>query len=324
MSQYTLFFRKAILFAAPIGIYCLLIGLIDPFDYFESRLVPDQIKLKTSVPLNQCLWKMIEFNRAPMPNILLGDSRMGLFDAGMVDRASGEPYFNYSFGGATLQEIDDAFWDATSRIHLRKVYVGIDFNLYDDYNVTHRTDTYHTIKQDPLLYFVNRTVVRAAYYNLKYLFSGVDPKFGVPTVSREEYWRETVGPFLTAAYSHYVYPVRYRRELLRMAEYCRKHGIDLTFIIFPTHEDVRRRLRDFHLEPQFAAFKCDLAGIGKTIDFDFANDLTTDSRNFRDPLHYTRPVVEMLANEIWRGPLVHGRVVAADSRNNPGRSGDAN
>ncbi len=290
----------------PICVYGLAIGLIDPFDYFESPLIPDQIKLKASLPLNECLWKMIEFRRLRIPRILLGDSRMGLFDPNIVKAAGGEEYFNYAFGGGTIQEISDAFWNAASVTQLQKVYIGIDFTIYDDYDVTHRTDTYHAIKDNPLLYFVNRTVVKAAYYDLKYFFSGVDPKFGVPTVSREQYWAQTVGPFLTATYSHYVYPTRYRAELLRISQYCQNHGVKLTFIIFPTHEDVRRRLSDFHLEQDFERFKCDLAGIAPTIDFDYRNELTTDKRNFRDPLHYTRPTVEMLANEIWRGPLVHG------------------
>jgi len=72
-----LFFRRLLIFSMPFWLYGIFILSTDPFDYFGiSHLVPDEFKLATAARLDPCFWKMSQFNAAPVPNILLGDSRM--------------------------------------------------------------------------------------------------------------------------------------------------------------------------------------------------------------------------------------------------------
>ena len=307
------FFLRAALLLAPFAVYAAAIVALDPYDLFEiSHLAPDTVKEKTSVPLNQCLWKMIEYRRKPCENILLGDSRMGELNPDLVSRVAGERYYDFHYGGASLNEIVDTFWYASSLVKLKHVYIGVNFNLYSDYNYSARTDSYRSLETNPLLYFTNRTVLKAAYYTLSRMLTGADPEFGVPKMSREEYWRNQIGPVTAAWYGRYVYPVRYHKELVKIGEYCRKNGVQLRFVIFPSHIELQNRVHDFGLDSAYATFKTDLAAIATTYDYDFDSAISEDKNNYRDPLHFIPAVSQMLIQDIWTGKLDHGRVLPSN------------
>ncbi len=292
----------------PLVVYAAAIAVIDPFDYFRlDREIPLKVKLETSVRLNPCLWKMIEFQRDPRPNLLLGDSRMAELQEDDVSRVAGRPFANMAYGGASLNEVIQTFWFANSVTHLREVWIGLGFHMYNDYNYTTRTEAFTSIRKNPLLYFTNRTVVKCAAYNLFYTFDKRDPGIGVPQGTPEQFWNEEVGPLTANWYTRYVYPRIYHRELKEISDYCVKNGIKLGFIIFPTHVDLQRRVDDFDLQDYYARFKTELAELGSTYDFDYRNALTEDRKNFHDPYHFTEPVAEEIICQIWqRGTSCNG------------------
>src|ERR1700682_993296 len=206
------FLWKSLLLALPFLAYGGVVVIVDPYDFLNlSGLIADDLKLKTSYQLNPCLWKMIEFRRRPYANVLLGDSRMGEFEADQVSLVAGEAYYNFSYGGASLNEMIDTFWFAASVTKLKNVYVGVNFDLYSDYKYNARTDSYGSLDKAPLLYFTNQTVIKAAYYAIDYRLRGVDPRFGAVTVARDEYWRDQIRTLAGRWYLSYVYPTRYHK-----------------------------------------------------------------------------------------------------------------
>ncbi len=224
---------------------------------------------------------------------------MNEIDDAEVAALTGEPYFNLSYGGASLKEIIDTFWFAQRHVQLKKVYIGLNLNLYNDYNYTERTKTYLTIEKSPAIYFVNRTVLEAAWDDAYSRIRGVDLKLGVPKMSREEFWQYSLGPLTAAYYSRYVYPQRYRGDLHAIAEFCRSHDIRLTFVIFPTHVELQSRIADFHLSEAAARFRADLASMAVTYDFDYPTEITLSKQNFRDPYHFTEPIGVRMIRQIW-------------------------
>ena len=293
-------FRRAILLVLPLLVLCAAVVAIDPFDYFGiSHLVPDRVKLETSYQLNACLWKMIQYARRPCPNLLLGDSRMLSLNEQDVSSVAGRPFANMAYGGASLNEVIQTFWFAATQTRIREAWIGFGFNMYDDYNYTNRTEAFLSMRQNPLLYFANRTVLKCAAYNVYYDYKGIDPKLGVPTETREQFWQEQLGPLTAAWYSRYVYPQIYHRELQKIAGYCRANHINLGFIIFPTHIDLQRRVYDFGLEDDYRRFKQDLSALATTFDFDYPNPITESRSNFRDPYHFTGAIGQKIIHQVW-------------------------
>jgi hypothetical protein len=298
----TRFLARLLIFSIPIAVYCGFVALIDPFDYLRvSSVISPTVKASTARALNECFWKMNQYDHHPVSSILLGDSRMDAMPTGNITRVANREYFNFAFGGGTLNELIDAFWFSTGRTRLRDVYIGLNLNVYNDYNYTARTATYDSIGKNPALYFVNRTVLQAALYETYSQITATDLKIGVPQMSREEFWRQQIGPLTSAYYTNFVYPVKYHKELERIAAYCRQNHVNLGFIIFPTHVELQARIRDFHLEHANAQFRDDLAALGPTYDFDYPNGLTELKDNFRDPYHYGPALADIIIGEVWQG-----------------------
>lgn len=302
------FVIKTLVLASPFLVLAAIVVAVDPYNFVHvSRFVSDDIKMRTAVVLNPCIWRMTEYRRSPVPNILLGDSRMAELPESEVTGVAGVPYFNFSYGGASLNEIVDTFWFAASRNKLQNVYIGINFTLYSDYNYTARTEAVRALFDNPLLYFTNRTVLKATYYTSRMALTGADPKLGVPPMTREEYWQNTLGPLTESFYGRYVRPARYRKDLAKISEYCRNNGIRLRFIVFPSHVELQARVRDFHLEDEYTKYKQDLASFAVTYDYDYMNAITTDRDNYRDPMHFVQRITSILIREIWAGPMMVGR-----------------
>jgi hypothetical protein len=302
------FLKRLCWFGVPLGLYALFIYGTDPFDFLSAHsIISDQVKMRTALPLNPCLWKMPAFARHPSPNLMLGDSRMEAVKTDRVKEVTGQDYFNLGFGGATLREIISSYWFAATRVHLRHVYIGLNFNLYSDYEQFDRTAEVITIENAPACYFINRTVLQAAVYGTAAQWMGYDPNLGVVTVDRDTFWRKALGPSTEGFYSRHTYPRKYYAKLVEIAQFVKSQGGDVVFVIFPTHVDLQNRVKDFHLESEYDRFKRDLASITTTYDFDYPNEVTVDRDNFSDPYHCRHECMDEVVREIWSGDLKYGR-----------------
>jgi len=307
------FLLKSALFLAPVAAYMLLLVLADPYQLFRTP-VPEGLTfrkgLKDTVAAwsDNALYKLVRFRNHPSRNIILGDSRMYSLDSNDILAVSGQRFFNLSIEGASFGEIADAFWFAADRVELKRVYIGLNFLLFNESNRKDRTTGAKFIVRNPLLYFCNYTVIKAAVEIAEISGKGM-PALGRPDMSKEEFWRfvlfeETVPGYL----NRYVYPVSFVAELERMAAYCRQRGIDLRFVIPPTHVDLQNRVAEMGFSSQEARFKAELGRIAPTYDFEYANDLTREKDNFKDPMHYNAEVGRRLIGEIWGANIVYGRL----------------
>jgi hypothetical protein len=301
------FVKRLFLFFLPCAIYAGFICACDPFNFISTRsLISDQVKLPLANVLNMCLLKMIRLRREPAPNIMLGDSRMLEILDNRVSQMKGERYANMAYGGASLRECIETFWFASRLTQLHQVYLGVDLEIYNDYNLFDRTETYRSVEDNPALYFINRTVFQASAYSAYTAFTRKTLKLDAVNVDRKTFWNnELNGPQTTRLLQNYLYPTNYHAELLKIGSYAKQHGIDLTFVIFPTHTDYQARFEAFGLQSQQARMREDLAAIAPVIDFDYPNDLTRDEANFRDPVHLAQHALTEITDEIWgqRGQL---------------------
>ena len=225
-----------------------------------------------------------------------------------VSAAAGARYANLAYGGASLKECFDTFWFATALVRLRNVYLGVNFNTYNDYNNSERTRTYSTIAANPALYFVNRTVAQAAAYSYYSAIWRVDLGLGRPTLDRAAFWRDELsGPVTTRMFRNYIPPKIYRQQLEQITHYCQEHGIRLTFIIFPTHTDLQKEIEAHGWEEANARMRRELAALGPVYDFDYPSRLTETADYFNDPMHLKQEGVDAIVREVWKGESGYAR-----------------
>lgn len=294
-----LFIQKMLLLSIPFVLYGLLMILVDPYNYFNvCNIINDRVKLETAYKLDNCLWKLIEYKRKPISNILLGDSRLENIDVKEIEKITGEKYYNFAYGGGSLPEIVDTFWYSTKKCKLRNVYIGINFNLYNSYNSRNRFTTNNRLLGNPFLYVLNYTVIDGLRYNIYRQCINKEFRIGVPTLNRKRFWKhqlEVVSPFF---YKRYQYPKHYYKQLVEIANYCHKNTINLVFIIPPTHVELQNLIVDFNLTTQHKKFKEDLKKLVIIYDFNYPNDFTKNKNNFLDPYH-CRKEINPVVSEVW-------------------------
>jgi hypothetical protein len=250
---------------------------------------------------------MPAFARNPSPYLLLGDSRMNAVKTERIRELKGDDYFNLAYGGATLHEIVSSFWFASRRVALRRVYIGLNFNLYTDFEILDRTAEVLRLESSPASYFISRTVLAASVNCALAQWFHLDRQIGVVKVDRNAFWQVQLGPITEGFYTRHAYPKRYHEELEKITRHIKAHGAEVTFVIFPTHTDLQNRVKDFHLEQEYNRFKQDLSELATTYDFDYPNELTSNKDNFLDPYHCKRECVEAVIREVWTGDVKFGK-----------------
>ena len=132
-----LLIRKLALFFLPFVLVGLLVSFIDPYNYFSTPSpYSDEAKKRISFPLNYAMWKMMIYRDNPVPNLLLGDSRMMSVKPEAIQATSGLDYYNFAFGGGSLREAIKTFWFASEQMELERVCFGINLNNYRNFFVS--------------------------------------------------------------------------------------------------------------------------------------------------------------------------------------------
>lgn len=246
------------------------------------------------------------FSKKPVANILLGDSPVLSLRPDKIQEVTGEEYFDFAYGGGTIKEAIDTFWFATQFIKLRKVYIGINLIHYNDAAYEERTESFIKIQRRPATYFFDRTVLQSALYATYNELTRIDPQIGVPHIDRETGWQETLRSN-ARVYRDFIYPTKYRQELIKIVQYCKEHEIEVFFLILPMHVDLQRVANEYKLGNAREQIKRELSMMAPVYDFDYENELTANKDNFKDPIHFTDQVGDLLVYEIWGGKLQHGR-----------------
>jgi hypothetical protein len=293
------FLLHLLIYLIPLPIYLAIVIFIDPYDYFgESHWVPEDIKLNTSYAINTQLWKIIDFKNHPCSRIILGDSRADKIVTDDVKNLTGKDYYNLAFPGGTLIDIIEAFWYADRITHLKEVYIGINFNLYNDYERNDRMLVASRISKNFMAYAFSKTTVTTMFQNVKYKYNPNQKKIGAPDMSFDEFWNYQINVIGKRFYEKYRYPQEYFEDLHKISEYCKSRGIKLVFFVPPNHIEWQKRVADFHLEKEHDIFIRDLSGLGTLINMDVENDFTSEKKNFRDPLH---PLYDsMIIHSLWK------------------------
>ncbi len=291
---------KLFIFAVPFIVVALIIISVDPYNYFSNSSTHADSKKEIAHKLNYSLWKIIEYTRNPLPNILLGDSQMGRLRSDDIQEITGKEFYNFSYGGGTLPEMINTFWYATEIAKLKNAYFGISFNHFNSYNsAKDRVASAREIITNPLLYLVNRNVLNATMHLVKKKITGNNTQIERPPMNRKRFWTYKLNVPTRRYYSNYKYPKMWYDELRRISEYCRDNDIMLKIIILPTHMQLQTKVQEYGLNEEYKIYLKDLAKLAVVYDFNTKNNWTEDKSNFDDPRHFDRELARELIREIW-------------------------
>ena len=308
------------IFSIPIVLYVVVLGTIDPFNYFsDSNIISKETEHKTSRKLNSLLYNTISFKNHPTPNIIIGDSRIKRLPISAIKKITGDKYFILHSNAAKLNEIIDLFWISTKYSKLENVILGVNFNLFNEYAFANRVNEVEKIINNPLMYIFNGNVLEVTIKAITHHLSAID----IPNISRniilkkalngksfkdkKIWWEFNISTVAKNQYSKYKYPENLIDRLKEIDRYCKKNNINLKLLNVPHHQEYRQRVIDFKLTKEEVRYKEEIKNIGTVIDYDYSNSITNCRNCFTDPIHTNDSINLLIAKEIFKDSLVIGK-----------------
>lgn len=311
--QFRRFFKKALLFVAPLLVWILAVVVVDPFDYFNcSHVFSEQNKIENAAALNRLVFNMLKEKHAPCENLIIGDSRALDLPVDYIDQLTGQSYFLLGGNALKLNESLDLFYYANRIKPVKRVVFTINFNEFNEYAYADRVTSVKAMVQNPFIYLFDRSVAQAGYYVIKASFSSKESVSSLPPMNQDAWWNYIVTVRGREHYEKYRYPDGLYKRMQEMVDFAKRQGTEVTFIIVPNHADFQKRVREFGLVDEYVRFKHDMSRLGaRVVDYDYVNSITTNRFDFRDPLHSNGEIGKLIAREVFKGPLIEGKLLDA-------------
>ncbi len=302
------FFTRMLLFLLPAILWLITVVVIDPYNYFSTSasLIDNETKLSISYRLNYPLYKLIDFKKNPTERILLGDSRVENLKEEDIEKITGHNYTNLGYGGGSLKETIDTFWEIVKYTELKEVYIGLNIFNYNSFQSRDRVSEAISLTDNPFSYVASNYANKASLLILKSKILGVDPNVGIPESSKDQFWKSQL-TYADKIYGLYGYPEKYHKGLQEIAEYCHQNNIKLVFFSPPSHSDLHDKIKAFNLVENENQFRNDIKKLGNFYDFDIVGGkLSLDKNNFKDPFHVSQETSKLVIKELFSGNYTHG------------------
>ena len=311
--EFRRFFKTGLILGFPLLVWILAVVVVDPFDYFNwSHVFSEQVKKDNAAALNSLMFNMLKEVHDPCENLIIGDSRAEDLPLEHIEKITGLRYFILGANALKLNESIDLFYFANRIKPVKRAVFTLNFNEFNEYAFADRVPSVESMVQNPLIYVFDNSVAQAGYYVVKSTVNGRPSVNSVPPMSRDEWWNYIVTVRAREHYERFRYPNALYQRMQKMVEFAKAQGTEVTFIIVPNHADFQKRVREFGLEDEYLEFKRDMSQLGvRVVDFDYVNDITTNETDFRDPLHTNEKIGELISDEVFRGPLLKGKLLDA-------------
>lgn len=296
-----IFLKRFIVFLSPVAVYIFLVLVLDPFNFFSfsSGMAGNEIKRSISYKISNALYELIEFEKKPASNVLLGSSQTGLLNPGIIRATAGKEFANMSYGGGSFPEVITTFWELSRKAKLKEVYIGISLIDYNGSQYRNRVPEAIKIKSNFLSYVFSKATLKSTLLIGKSIMFNEKIDIGVPDMSEQEFWKYQLDITADRFYENHSYPDIYISNLREISAYCKENNIKLTFFVPPSHVDLQEKKKQFGMENEEKRFKADLIQLGDVYDFDYRNDFTEERMNFSDPFHVTADASRLVVSELF-------------------------
>ncbi|QQR84854.1 MAG: hypothetical protein IPJ76_09485 [Flavobacteriales bacterium] len=298
------FFLRILLICAPFAVVFGTVVVVDPYNYFNwCHVVSDEVKLKNlnhdgkTMAFSNLMWKMKEYRRKPVPDLLIGDSRLSYFDLQYLDKATGQSWYNFGVPGGNHRTALDVFDYVDSIAPPNRVYMQVSFRNMaagQDYDIFSEP---LAVEGTPGLYVSNRRVLAATWLAIKACASPGSVQYDVLS---PDHWNNVMTMERDAAASFKMDTAFYHR-MEEVAVECRKQGTELVLVEWPSHESLHTVRTEAGLDAQRAAYADRLRSMATYVDLDApGNTISADRSNFRDPLHLTTEAQRMVVDALLK------------------------
>jgi hypothetical protein len=273
--------------------------VIDPYNiiHSENNIRIKELESIISNRINYPLYNIPKYLENPTEIILLGDSRTAALRSELFEYQNLR-CTNLAYGGGTLPEIIETFNSISNSPGLKEVYIGINFNLYNDYNSMDRVSEASELMNSPISYIFSKYCIKSTFYILYSLCTGDIINIEKPPFNKDEFWDYQLASSADNFYRSYQYPQHSYDSLKNIVQQCKDRAIRLIFFIPPTHADLQDQVSVYNLEREQIKFKTDLRDLGLVYDFDQPNERTENRMNFNDPFHSNDSIGEIIVKEM--------------------------
>ncbi len=305
--------KKLALLAIPLVLYTAFFVAFEPNNYFGLRK-----GAASTAPIA----RVRAFDANPGTHLVLGDSRLAHFSMELAQQASGKPWQNLAFGGASLREtLDLAEYALERQPQLKELVIGLSFYTLNKSYDTNRMSALQDTLRNPAAYLLNLEYnVNTLTSFTNWLLWARQRLSGETAISWAEAQVEhetgswqypadytaadgTVYPVHTklAVYPNTIYPVcegwqlneEQFSRLLAFASRCEAQGVQVTVVLPPMASNVLNevckplgiadKMEGEVLPRLFAAAEQDSFAV---LDYEWTNrPLYNDDRQFFDGFH---------------------------------------
>jgi len=297
------FIKTIFYFSIPFIVLIMILAYVDPYNVLRKEKNNKWMELKEiSSKINYPLYGLQKYYNDPTDVIILGDSRAGSLNEDLFMEVTNKKSTNLAYGGGSIREIIETFWIISKMHKPKEIYIGINFNLYNQYNDKNRVTEANKIRSSLSSYLLSKYSVKSSFLILKSMVTNKKVSIEKPSMTREEFWQyqlDVSGPYF---FENYKYPIDYFDELARITAYCKKNKIKLNFFIPPTHIDLQLKIKEYKLEKEYKRFVEDLESLKNPLyDFNIINEKTIDKNSFSDPFHFNMTlrvlIIKIIAND---------------------------
>jgi hypothetical protein len=295
------------IFLSPFILNAFLIIIVDPYNFYNvSHIVPDENKkacigrTMESTPRGNICWKLLEYERNPLENILIGDSRMVHIHDSISENILGEKVYNFSVPGANFITLKDIFWEAVENKNIKNIYIQISFLNFSknvNYDLKANLDKF---RSSPLKYLYDKDIISDTWTNIYYLASK-NPKI-VDINYRErnvDSW-ERARIMSVRRLERYDYSEEFEQELNKISRYCKDNKINLYYILIPNHVGFNELVEEMGAEDEYQTFINFVHSQGETINLKTLQQISSNDNNFKDYFHFEPAILDSLTKMIWK------------------------
>lgn len=312
------FFKKLLIFCIPFVLLIAFFFAFEPYDYWTLK--DDEWYMSRS------LSSMRELLLTDPENIILGSSQMANLNVDYIEQISGERYTSLAYGGATLNETIQRFWYATEHTtKLKKVVLGVNFYLMNDFLYSERMDAVIDKAENPLKFMGDFGYWVDAFQNAKnkatnlwaditgnedariWLDNPASPdQIDPPTETAvKEGYRADLYDYANIIFGNtakYNAIGEYVKRVIEIAEYCNANDIELIIALAPSNKSLWElvifpRLIDVAID----YYKNQLKSVATVYDGEFYNDYAKNDDNFLDGMHLVKAEKLHMARIIFGG-----------------------
>ena len=258
-------------------------------------------------------------------NLIFGDSHIANLNTGYIASVGGGDWTMMAYGGATLGESIADFWWAAEHTEMKNVVFGLSFYSMNDNHFAARHETAVNNAESIFTFVADYAHWHEAWQNLQVKVMDIAADFTgnealriftdnpssltqdtrPATVYGEDGRREDL-----VAYSQHIVAATqggyscfgYCEQLGEIIDYCDANGINITFVLFPSHDIIWQEvIAPLSIGNHILYYKDFLKSRATVLDMELQNELSATDGVFLDGFHVVLEQKKEFARVIFAG-----------------------